>query len=115
MRELLEQWIDAHTGEFLETTQAVLRIPSVKDDATADTSANAPFGKAIADSLEYTLSVCDKQGFATENFAGYAGHASFGTGTEIAAMLGHLDVVPVGKGWVYDPWSATLADGEIWG
>ncbi len=116
MRTYLDAWLDAHAHDFIASLQTVLRIPSVKDDASVDPSANAPFGKAIADSLDYTLSVCDAHGFATENFAGYAGHADFGTGAEIAAMLGHLDVVPVGKGWTHDPFGATLTDdGYLWG
>ncbi len=82
---------------------------------SANPAANAPFGQAIGDALNYTLSVCEQHGFTTENFAGFAGHADFGTGTEIAAMLGHLDVVPVGKGWTHEPWDATLVDGWIWG
>lgn len=115
MRTHLDSWVESHIPQLIETTQAVLRIPSVQDDTTADPAADAPFGQAIADALTYTLSVCEANGFRTENFGGYAGHADFGNGTEIAAMLGHLDVVPVGKGWEYDPWSATLADGWIWG
>ena len=112
-RASLEAWIDAHAGAIIESTQGVLRIPSVKDAAT--TGENAPFGRSIADALVYTLAECDRHGFHTENFAGYAGHADFGAGAEIAAMLGHLDVVPVGKGWTHDPWGATVADGFLWG
>lgn len=115
MRTNLDSWIDSHIPQLIETTQAILRIPSVKDETTVNPDANAPFGQSIADALSYTLSVCKANGFQTENFAGYAGHADFGTGTEIAAMLGHLDVVPVGKGWEHDPWSATIVDGWIWG
>ncbi len=115
MREALETWIESHVPQLIETTQAVLRIPSVKDADTVDPAADAPFGRAAADALRYTLSVCEANGFVTENFGGFAGHADFGTGIEIAAMLGHLDVVPVGKGWTYDPWSATVVDGWLWG
>src|SRR5690625_2056404 len=28
---------------------------------------------------------------------------------------GHLDVVPAGEGWHYDPFKATIADGKIYG
>jgi succinyl-diaminopimelate desuccinylase len=37
-------------------------------------------------------------GHENRNFDGYAGHAEFGEGEEIVAMLGHLDVVPPGTG-----------------
>lgn len=113
MREALEAWVDAHTNEIIEQTQNVLRIPSVQDEATV--SAAAPFGQAIADALAFTLGICNDFGMKTENFDGYAGHAEFGQGEEIAAMLGHLDVVPIGKGWTHEPWGAEIADGYIWG
>jgi succinyl-diaminopimelate desuccinylase len=115
MRTHLDSWVESHVPQLIETTQAVLRIPSVQDDATADRATNAPFGQAIADALAYTLSVCEANGFQTENFAGYVGHADFGTGTEIAAMLGHLDVVRSAKAGNTIPGVRRLADGWIWG
>ncbi len=30
-------------------------------------------------------------------------------------ILGHVDVVPEGEGWTYPPYSATIADGKIFG
>jgi succinyl-diaminopimelate desuccinylase len=31
------------------------------------------------------------------------------------ALSGHVDVVPVGEGWVHDPHGGALAEGRIWG
>jgi succinyl-diaminopimelate desuccinylase len=113
VRNELERWVDDHRDEIITETQAILRIPSVEDKGTA--GPGKPFGKAIANALQHTLRLCDRLGMHTENFGGYAGHAEFGEGDEIAAMLGHLDVVPAGSGWKYDPWGATIADGWIYG
>lgn len=113
MKEALEQWVDDHRDEIIAETQAILRIPSVEDKATA--GEGRPFGKPIANALVHTLTLCERLGMKTEDFGGYAGHAEFGEGEEIAAMLGHLDVVPTGSGWTYDPWGATIADGWIYG
>lgn len=110
MREQLEAWVEAHRDEIIAETQAILRIPSVEQDAK---EAGAPFGRPIADALEHTLALCRRLGMATENFDGYAGHAEFGTGAQIVAMLGHLDVVPEGSAWTRDPWGAVIEDGWI--
>jgi succinyl-diaminopimelate desuccinylase len=113
VKEALEKWVDDHRDEIIAETRAILRIPSVEDKATVGNG--RPFGKPIGDALRHTLTLCERLGMKTEDFGGYAGHAEFGEGEEIAAMLGHLDVVPTGSGWTYDPWGATIADGWIYG
>ena len=112
MRHELEAWVNAHQNEIIAETQAILRIPSVEDSQTA--GPNAPFGQAISDALAHTLAVCESRGMKCENFNGYAGHAEFGQGPEIVGMLGHLDVVPVGKDWTVDPWGAEIKNGFLW-
>jgi succinyl-diaminopimelate desuccinylase len=113
MKEKISAWVDAHESEILAQTQAILRIPSVKE--MSDTAENAPFGRAVGEALTHTLALCDDLGMKTENFGGYAGHADIGDGEEIVGMLGHLDVVPTGDGWTVDPWGAKISDGYIWG
>jgi succinyl-diaminopimelate desuccinylase len=113
LRLELENWIDEHREAIIEAAQRIVRVPSVADTATMGTG--APFGRAVADALEQTLSLCAELGMRTENFGGYAGHAEFGEGEEIAAMLGHLDVVPPGDDWTCDPWGGEVRDGFLWG
>lgn len=112
MRHELDNWVNAHQDEIISETQAVLHIPSVENRVTA--GPNAPFGQEVADALTHTLSLCERLGMTVENFGGYAGHAEFGQGEEIVGMLGHLDVVPVGKDWTCDPWGGEIKDGFIW-
>lgn len=38
-----------------------------------------------------------------------------GEGEETLGILAHVDVVPVGEGWTYPPFSGTIADGKIFG
>jgi len=44
-------------------------------------------------------------------------YARFGTGAPNFAFAGHTDVVPPGEAarWRFDPFSATVAEGELWG
>ncbi|MBC8101236.1 MAG: Sapep family Mn(2+)-dependent dipeptidase [Cytophagales bacterium] len=112
MKDKISAWVDAHESEIIARTQAILRLPSVKAPTAGS---GAPFGTPIAEALHQTLSLCGDLGMKTENFGGYAGHAEFGTGSEIVGMLGHLDVVPPGEGWTHDPWGAEVSEGFIWG
>ncbi len=36
-----------------------------------------------------------------------------GDGEEIVGILCHVDVVPAGDGWTFDPFGATIVDGKF--
>lgn len=43
------------------------------------------------------------------------GWIEYGEGEEMAAVLGHLDVVPEGGGWTYPPFGGEIHDGKMYG
>lgn len=96
---------------LLATTQEFLRIKSVLDESTH--GPNAPFGKGIADALEFVLDQCKQAGMTTKNVNGYAGHGEFGEGKELLGILSHVDVVPEGDGWTSPPYAAEIVDDKI--
>jgi len=112
--DFLNSYITDNGDDAIASLQGCLRIPSVKDDETV--GPGAPFGKACADALTYTLDMCAAAGMKTVNLDGYVGYAEFGPedATEHVALLGHLDVVPPGDGWTDGPWDAVVHDGRIW-
>ncbi len=95
---------------MVKALQDQLRIPSKE----ADPAPGAPFGPECRRALDHALSLAEKAGFRTKNLDGYAGHAEFGEGPEMVMALCHLDVVPEGDGWKYDPYGATIDDGYIY-
>lgn len=109
---LLHAWIQAHQNELIDTVRLALRIPSKKE---APAGPGMPFGKPIREALDFTLDLCSKMGFQTTDVDGYAGHAEMGSGNEMVAALGHLDVVPEGEGWQHPPFGGNLVDGRIYG
>lgn len=74
----------------------------------------APFGKWVRECLDYALSVLEQNGFRTKNGNGYYGYGDVGEG-ELFGVLCHLDVVPEGDGWHYDPYGAEEVDGRVYG
>ncbi|MBC7529785.1 MAG: dipeptidase PepV [Chthonomonadaceae bacterium] len=107
----LYDWVDAHHNEIVEALQGVLQIRSLEAPAVGD---NAPFGQPVRDALDYTLTLCDSLGFTTKDVDGYAGHAEMGSGEKMVMAMGHLDVVPEGEGWRYEPYGATIENGFIY-
>lgn len=103
--------IDGLMDDMVKDIQGLIKIKSV--EAPAD--GNMPFGKGVQDALEYTLKLGEDMGFAVKNVDNYAGHIEFGEGDEIIGVLAHLDVVPEGSNWDFDPYGAEIADGRIYG
>ncbi|NLB20776.1 MAG: M20/M25/M40 family metallo-hydrolase, partial [Clostridium sp.] len=49
------------------------------------------------------LALGKERGFETKNLGGHSGYIEYGEGDDYVAVLGHLDVVPVGEGWTKNP------------
>lgn len=74
-----------------------------------------PFGKGAREALETALNICSSYGFRTKNCDNMTGYAEVGEGEELMGILVHLDVVPAGDGWNYEPFALTVEDGRIIG
>lgn len=96
---------------MLAGIQQNLRICSEKGDATPD----APFGPGPKAALLDALEQAEKLGFRTCNIDDKIGYAEIGSGAEMVAVLGHLDVVPAGDGWESEPYGAECRDGVLYG
>lgn len=111
----MEKYIEKLESVFpqmVEFTRELMAIPSVKADGVE----GAPFGTEIRRALDITLAKADELGFKDQfNADGYAAHAQSEGEGEPIGILAHLDVVPEGTGWIYPPYSATIADGKLYG
>ena len=103
--------IKNNMDSLVEDLQGCIRIPSLyqQDDS------GYPYGKPVQDCLEYTLALAEKLGFETVNMDNQLGWCEFGSGEEMVAVLGHLDVVPEGDGWTVPPYEGVVKDGRIYG
>lgn len=120
--------IDQYQEEMISTLQELIRIKSVEEAPVMDKKEGfLPFGKGVDDAFKYMLERAKADGFDIENVDNYGGHIEFGgllhnqegeiigTSTEIVGVLAHLDVVPEGSDWDYEPYSGQVDDGKIYG
>ena len=105
-RRLLEM-----KDEILAAIQESIAIPSVKGAPAP----GAPYGEGPKQALVHALELGEKLGFRTGSMADRVGWVEYGDGEEMAAVLGHLDVVPEGNGWTYPPFGGEIHDGKMYG
>lgn len=107
----LNEKIDELAEGIIESTQEVVKVRSVQEEAKE----GMPFGEGPRKALDRALEISKSIGFKTVNMDGYIGYAEYGEGDDYVAVLGHLDVVPEGDGWKYPPYNAEIHDGKIYG
>ena len=107
---MLEKRVEELRDEFLNSLVEILKINSVEGKKLP----GMPFGEGPNEALEKALEICDDLGFNTVNLDGYVGYAEYGSGEDYVAVLGHLDVVPEGEGWMYPPYGAEIHDGKLY-
>lgn len=88
---------------MINALKEIIAIPSVTGTPEAK------------EALIKMLEICDRLGFRTKNIDGRVGYAEIGDGKEMIGILCHLDVVPAGKDWDFDPFSLTEKDGKYYG
>ncbi len=116
MKKDFEKYIAANEVRAIDTLGKLVSIRSVKEDpVTTGTGEVFPFGKGVQDAFSCFLSEAEEFGFVTENIDNYGGHIDFGSGEETVGIVGHLDVVPEGGEWDFEPFSGEVKDGFILG
>ena len=105
----VSQWFEDHRDEMTRDIIRLVRIPSISSPQEGE---EAPFGKGCRDCLEEMLTLGREHGFCTENYGNRVG--SIGPqDKDWKNMIGfwnHLDVVPVGNQWTYEPFEPVLKD-----
>ena len=100
--------LTTYENEFIAN---LLSIPSVGGDPEE----GAPYGKMPRKALQFFLDEAQKEGFSTGIIDDKAGYVEFGSGSKMIGIVCHLDVVPSGKGWTFEPFAMTVKDGVIYG
>ena len=107
----LQEAVELQKEPLLKSLQESIRIRSVEDTPAED----APYGKGVRECLDHALKTAEALGFATMDLDHQMGWCEYGEGEEMVAVLGHLDVVPEGEGWSFDPFGGEIQDGKVFG
>ncbi len=96
---------------MIQSLKESLRIPSVQGEARE----GAPYGVEVRRCLDHALDTASRLGFSVTDMDHQMGWCEYGEGDEMVAVLGHLDVVPEGDGWSFEPYGGEERDGLILG
>ena len=108
----VEQKIEAYRTEMTDALSGLVSIPSI---AVRTTGPN-PFGDAVQQAWEYMQAKAGEAGFTCFDADHFGGHIDFrGQGDGIFGIIGHLDVVPEGDFWDFEPFGGEVIDGYICG
>ena len=99
-------------NDLIASIRELVSIYSVETDS----SENMPFGEGPYKALCKALEISEKLGFQTKNIDNKIGYAQYGEGKDgYIGIFGHVDVVPIGEGWNYDPLKGTIENNCIYG
>ncbi|MCQ2557068.1 dipeptidase PepV [Ligilactobacillus equi] len=104
--------VEKRKDDLLADLQTMLKIESVRDESLG--TDEAPLGPGPKEALDKFLEIGRRDGFETQEVDGLAGHIAYGEGDETLAILGHVDVMPAGKGWTKKPFEPTIEDGRLY-
>ena len=107
----IKEQIHGLTEEMLTNLGRLVAI----DSQLGTPAEGKPFGEGPAKALEEGLKIAQELGFKTVNLDNYCGYAEMGEGDEIVGIAGHLDIVPVGGDWSYDPFKLTREGDYVYG
>lgn len=110
----IDRWIESNKERFVEDLDRLVRIPSISEQGNS----MYPFGKNCANVLDEMKSLAEKYGFNVDNHEYYCGSLLVRGSGQFSRRIGlfaHLDVVPFGEGWHYEPLRCTLHDGILIG
>ena len=108
----VEQKIEEYRTEMTDALSGLVSIPSV----AVRTSGPNPFGDAVQQAWEYMQAKAGEAGFTCFDADHFGGHIDFrGQGDGILGIVGHLDVVPEGNDWDFEPYGGQVSDGFVCG
>ena len=108
----VDQWIAQHRDELVQDIIRLVNIRSVSQPGEGGYA----MGTGCKRCLDTFLDLGQQYGFETENDEDFCGSVIWrGKTDRELGFLGHLDVVPEGEGWKYDPYQAFESQGFIVG
>lgn len=107
----VQRWVSDHMQEMIEDLSELVKIRSVSEP-----NDHYSMGEGCARCADKAMEIGSKWGFYPENHDYYCVSLLMkGDSPTELGILGHLDVVPEGTGWSFDPYSGAVQDGYLIG
>lgn len=109
----IDKWIEGNTDNIIRDIISLINIKSVASEKYE----KFPYGVGCAKVLDKALDMSEGYGFKSKNHEYYCGTCELPgkTNEKEIGIFAHLDVVPEGDNWTYEPYNATVKDGYIIG
>ena len=110
--ERVNRKIEENEAAMIASLSELIKIPSV----AVETGGEKPFGEEVDRAYRRLMAWGTEEGFLTFDADHYGGHIDFpGSRDGVVGIVGHLDVVPEGDGWDFDPYGGQVIDGKVCG
>ena len=110
MNTILDGEIARLKNEIIDGVLENVAIISIKSEPEE----GAPYGIGPKNALLNAIAQSERLGLEAVNVDNKVGYTEIGSGDEMVAILGHLDVVPLGDGWTKNP-KGEIVDDRLYG
>jgi len=113
LKARVEQWFEAHRSELVDELMQLVTIPSI----TRYGEEGFPYGRACHDAMNHFESLAQRMGFETERDGDHVISAGLPIDPrwKTIGLWAHLDVVPPGNGWLFEPFAPVFREGYVIG
>ena len=114
LSKAIDAYVDEHWDDVVADIESLVAIESVENlDACSE---NAPYGPGPRAALTQALSIAARMGLDAHDCEGRIGYADLpGQSDTQIGIIGHVDVVPAGPGWMVAPYAVTRREGYLMG
>ncbi len=112
--EQIDDFLQSYRQDIVDDICELVKIKSV---SVKSTEKNAPFGEGCKKAIDKALDISERLGFFTDNCDYYCASASMEENDtkKHIGFWNHLDVVPEGEGWTFEPYNPTIYEDYIVG
>jgi succinyl-diaminopimelate desuccinylase len=109
--EKIGAWLNSRRDQMVNDIKTLVSIRSVSEYGGAD----APYGPGCKEALDAYLDIARRLGFTVRNIDYHCATAYLVKKDKTIAFWNHLDVVPEGEGWDFEPYHPIDKDGFLIG
>lgn len=113
LKTRIDELVDGDRAAIVDAMQQILRFRTVS--GADDREGQDTYKADIVRCMDFLEGKSQEIGLEWKNIDNIVAYAHLNGGESFVGLPVHIDVVPVGEGWTYDPFGGEIADGVIYG